>query len=217
MRHDDRRTFERVGGKASDALRHVLVALAGRWAEIPETGVAFAGYRHFARAELGVEPALVDAERHLDQPLVERHFGQRHTEARAHALHGLAGAAERRGVPGEIGRAAAGTLEDLHQQPAVEIGLAAADVVERDILTSLIPPLGIPVGFAVTDEVEFRPVEGHVDARKQLGPPCGSPGRNQAVGAAAAGSSSTCMPMMLKPQSTYCTWPVTPEARSLSK
>lgn len=159
-----------------------------------------------------MEPALVDAERHLDEARIERHLGERLGEGGADPLHGLAGAAERRGVPGELAGAAVAALQQLGQQLAVQVGLSTAVVVERNVLRPLIPTLGVPVGFAVPDEVEFRPVDRHRDARKEKGPPCGSPRIGQAVGAVF--SSSMNMPMMLKPQSTYWIWPVTPEARS---
>jgi hypothetical protein len=36
-------------------------------------------------------------------------------------------------MPAEVAGPTAGALEDLGQQPAVEVGLAATDIVERDV------------------------------------------------------------------------------------
>src|SRR5690606_5482690 len=136
----------------------IVIVLTLLRTEVPIVRIALAGGQGLALAgDLLMEQALELAERNFDQPLVEDHFGQWRIESGAHALHGLAGPVQRRGVPAKLVGCGAGFLEQEFEQRPVGIGLPAAGIVEGNVAAALIAALAVPVGFAVARKIEVGP------------------------------------------------------------
>ncbi len=147
--------------EVGDAAGDVGIALAFGRAEVPETRLALAGDGHRAGGKLGVEVAFVEAEADLDEARIDSDVGERLADCGADEVHGLAGAAQRGDIPGEVRCDPTGAGQQGAEKPAIQRGLLAAVGVERDVLAALVAAFGVPVGLAVADEIEFGPDQSH--------------------------------------------------------
>lgn len=155
---DDHRMVGDFPREIDEPGRHVVIVLAiGR----PERPIGLVPLpRREGRmlaGDLGVQPALEVAEGDFDEPAIEDHWRQLDLEGGAHALHGLGGAAERRGKPFQPGRIDPIAFEQVAQQHAVGVRLQLAGAVERDVPAALITLLAVPVRLAMAGEVEVGP------------------------------------------------------------
>ncbi len=165
MGHHHRWTFEH-SGKFGQPRFHVPIILATFRAKVPIGLVACTrGNGHIGRQFL-VEAAFENAKADFHQPHVELHIRQVLGKAQPHPLHGFARPSQWGCVPFK-----AEWIEPAHRKQgrkglAVLAGLPPALVVERNVLAPLIAAFGVPGGFTMADEVDFRPDKtGHCISR----------------------------------------------------
>lgn len=154
------RPVRQYARKVHQARSEIIIVLTTLRPELPIGLVTFARRFCLLARDLGMKSSFKRAEGNLDQALVVNNGRKLDVEGCAHAVHGFAGAAQRRSEPVKGRRIDSITFQQFAQQDAICVGLQLAGAIERDILAALITKFAVPVGLTMAGEVKIRPFNG---------------------------------------------------------